>query len=144
MDDYIPLYLKDVGLMKGILTPDRVHTIIGVVVYFIALLTIYRLVGWFVQRIFGSDFSDRQNHTYFRNATDTCPDTCEKNSLRTVLRQCLSPVFWYFILTLGLPFLNRVNRGGMEGFTEFTILVTGCCALILLPYAIILFFRRKK
>lgn len=115
---YLPVYLENAGVMKGVLTQDRLHTVIGVVVYFTALLTIYRLVGWFVQRAAESD------HTYQGNSA--------------------SPVFWYFALTLGLPFLNRAGRDGTAGFAEFAVLVTGCCGLILLLYAILFFLRRQK
>lgn len=112
---YLPLYLEDAGLIKGMLTQDRLHTMIGVTVYFIALLTIYRLVGWFVQK-----------------STD-----------QSFLRKCVPPVFWYFILTLGLPFLNRAGRNDTAEFAEFSVLVTGCCVLILLPYIAVLFCRKR-
>lgn len=109
---YLPLYLEEAGLIKGMLTQDRLHTMIGVVVYFIALLTIYRLVGRIVRG--------------------------------KPLRRLAPPVFWYFALTLGLPLLNRTGRADAADFTEFAVLVTGCCTLILLPYLITLFFRRQK
>lgn len=111
---YLPLYLEDAGLIKGMLTQDRLHTMIGVAVYFIALLTIYRLVGWFVQ----------------------------KSTNQSFLHKCAPPVFWYFILTLGLPFLNRADRNGTAKFAEFTVLVTTCCVLILLPYIVVPFCRK--
>jgi len=141
---YLPLYLENAGLMKGILTQDRLHTMIGVAVYFIALLTIYRLVGWFVQRAVKPAFMDGEKYAHIQDSADIYPDACKKDSLLIFLRKCASPVFWYFILTLGLPFLNRANRDGATEFTEFVVLVTGCCALILLPYAIMLFLRRQK
>lgn len=111
---YLPLYLEDAGLMKGMLTQDRLHTMIGVAVYFTSLLTIYRLVGWFVQ----------------------------KSANQSFLRKCAPPVFWYFILTLGLPFLSRAGRNDTAEFAEFSALVTGCCVLILLPYIVVLFCRK--
>lgn len=106
---YLPLYLEDVGLMKGMLTQDRLHTMIGVVIYFIALLTIYRLIGRFVQK--------------------------------RPLHKCASPAFWYFMLTLGLPFLHRTGNGSAD-FAEFAVLVIGCCTLILLPYIIVMFCQK--
>lgn len=109
---YLPMYLEDAGLMKGMLTQDRLHTMIGVVIYFIALLTIYRLVGWMIQR--------------------------------KPLRRFAPPVFWYFVLTLGLPLLNRAGRDDAAAFMEFAVLVTGCCMLLLLPHLITLFFRKQK
>ena len=141
---YLPLYLEAAGLMKGILTQDRLHTMIGVVVYFIALLTIYRLAEGFISKIVKRSFPVQKNYTYFRNPTDTCPDTCAKHFPLSFLKKCVPPVFWYFVLTLGLPFLNRVHGDGMAEFTEFAVLVTGCCVLILMPYVIILFCRRQK
>ncbi|MCM1191068.1 MAG: exosortase K [Butyrivibrio sp.] len=114
---YLPIYLEEAGLTGGILTHDRLHTLIGVVVYFIALLTIYRLADCFVRR--GSK-------------TAVSP---------AFWRKCAPPVFWYFVLTLGLPLLHSFGR---KEFTEFAVLVTGCCGLILLPYATILFLRRRK
>ena len=139
---YFPLYLEDAGLMKGMMTPDRVHTMIGVVVYFIALLTIYRLVGWFVQRMVRPDHSDQENCAHSLNVTEIYSD--KKFFLRTFLRKCMPPVFWYFVLTLGIPFLNRVCREDSAGFTEFVVLVFGCCACVLLPYIIVLSLHRHR
>ncbi len=113
----LPMHLEEAGLMKGILTQDRLHTMIGIAVYFISLLTIYRLTGWLIQR---------------RVKTVFVP---------TLLRKCAPPVFWYFVLTLGLPFLSRAS--GTTDYMEFAVLVIGCCALILLPYITILFLRRQ-
>ncbi|MCM1056669.1 MAG: exosortase K [Firmicutes bacterium] len=116
---YLPIYLEEAGLMRDIdiLTPDRLHTVIGVVIYFIALLTIYRLAEWSVQRKTGAAL------------------------LSDLLRKWAPPVFWYFALTLGLPLLHGF---GQAQSGEFAVLVIGCCSLILLPYLTVLFLRRKK
>lgn len=132
---YLPPYLEDAGLMRGMLTPDRLHTMIGVVVYFAALLTIYRLVGYFVQK----DVSAGES------LCDTHSGACGRfipEKLNPV-RRCASPAFWYFALTLGLPFLNRANREGRTEFAEFAALVMGCCVLVLLLYCIMLLLRRR-
>lgn len=118
---YLPLYLENAGLMDGILTQDRLHTMIGAVIYFIALLTIYRLAAWMIRR--------RQNRAF----------------LPSLLHRFAPPVFWYFALTLGLPLLHRMVRGSAAGFTEFTeftVLVVSCCALVLLPWAAVLLLRK--
>lgn len=130
---YLPLYLEDAGLMTGLLTPDRLHTMIGVVVYFIALLTIYRLVGYFVRKAVNPFLPSQENYEHPENP-----------SLRVIARKCAPPVFWYFTLTLGLPLLNRARGDGTAEFTEFAVLVVGCCILLLLPYCSILLLRRKK
>jgi len=141
---YLPLYLEEAGLMKGILTQDRLHTMIGVAVYFTALLTIYRLTGWFVRREVRPVSPVRENDAQSRNLMDTESDNYKRPIFITFLRKCVPPVFWYFVLTLGLPFLNRVNRGGKAEFAEFAALVTGCCAVIMIPYIIMLLCRRQR
>lgn len=142
---YLPMYLEDAGFMKGALTQDRLHTMIGVAVYFIALLTIYRLVGGAVQRAVRSVLPDREDCAYFRNQAGDGSDNSAGNPLRLLLRKCVPPVFWYFVLTLGLPFLNRAGRGGSTAeFAEFAVLVSGCCGLILLPCVMMLFLRSRR
>ena len=47
---YLPVYLSKIGAFQGWLTPERLHTLIGTVVYFSALLLIYYLTGTFFKR----------------------------------------------------------------------------------------------
>lgn len=103
---YLPSFFEEWQLYGGFLTPDSLHTAIGTVIYFTALLTLYRLVG----------------HLFHREPQIS------------LLRRCLPPVFWYFFIVLGIPFLNRAYRRGGEQFTGFAILVTACCGGILLLY----------
>lgn len=102
---YLPLYLERAGLIGGALTPDRLHTMIGVVVYFSALLTLYRLVDFLLRR--------------------------KKAPVGKL--QWIVPLFWYFFMTLGVPFLNRAYAGNTAQFKEFAALIVCCVALILLP-----------
>lgn len=118
---YLPIYLEDAGLMGGMLTQDRLHTLIGVVVYFTALLTIYRLAGWLVQKSAGP-----------------------VRTPMSLLRKCAFPVFWYLSFTLGLPLLNRSGRAGTGEFAEFALLVTAGCGLILLPCVLCSLYRRQR
>lgn len=117
---YLPSFFERAGAFKGLLTPDRLHTMIGVVVYFAALMTIYRLVGLFFYRDNGT----------------------EKERLQTV-RKCLPPVFWYFFIVLGVPFLNRAYRGNNGKFTEFVLSVVLCCGCVLVLYCIGAVIRKK-
>lgn len=118
---YLPIYLEAVGLMGGMLTQDRLHTLIGVMVYFAALLTIYRLAGWFVQRMVRGE-----------------------RPPVSLLQKCALPAFWYLTFTLGLPLLNRVGRAGTGEFAEFAVLVTAGCGLVLLPCLIDSLPGRKR
>lgn len=110
---YLPSLLEQSGAFSGLLTPHSLHTMIGAVVYFAALLTIYRLTGLVFDR--------------FQGAKKDRPSAF-------ILGKCLSPLFWYFFIVLGIPFLNRTWHGGNAGFTDFALLVTFCCGLVLLLY----------
>ena len=133
---FLPLYLNRAGLMKGLLTADRLHTMIGVVVYFIALLTLYRLTAYLIQR--------RRGLTRQPVNTDQSPEAYRKQFLALFARKCMPPVFWYFFMTVGLPFLNRAYLNGTAEFMEYTMLITCCLALILLPYCFLMLLNSRK
>ena len=133
---YLPEYLERAGLMNGILTWDRLHTMIGVIVYLIALLTIHRLVGYLIGK--KDDLICKT-----QNDNDTSK-TCGERSLMTFARRCLQPAFWYFFVTLGLPFLNRAYQNDAAKFAEYAGLIACCAAMILLPYCFVLFLRSRK
>lgn len=118
---FLPIYLERAGLMGGVLTAERLHTMIGVVVYFAALLAIYRIAAYVIRERSG-----------------------EANFLEEFARKCAPPVFWYFFMTAGLPLLNRAYQNDAAGYMEYTLLITGCLTLILLPYCLILLHRMQK
>lgn len=133
---FLPLYLDRAGLMKGPLTADRLHTMIGVVVYFISLLTLYRLAASLIQR--------RSDSTEQTVNTDQTPEACGKHFFTMFARKCLPPAFWYFFMTVGLPFVNRAYLNGTAEFVEYTVLITCCLAFILLPYCFLILLNRRK
>ena len=138
---YLPLYLDRAGLIRGMLTSDRLHTMIGVVVYFTALLMLYHLVNYVVQR--------KINLTgYFQKSkADRIIDNSaapREQFLKTLIGKCMPPVFWYFLMTVGLPFINRAYLKEGTKFKEFVILIICCTVLILLPYCMILTYQSKK
>lgn len=95
---YLPLYLKQKSLSGGLLTPSRLHTLIGTFVYFTSLLILYHLAGLITKQPF------------FR---------------------CLPPVIFYFGIVLGIPILNRAYQNNCAQFTEYAMLVTCACLVIL-------------
>lgn len=106
---YLPIYLARFlpaagGRNTGAdwLTPGRLHTMIGITVYFVSLLTIYRLTD---------AYSGKKAQIYNP--------------------RFLLPAFWYFSITLGLPFLNRAYQTNGKSFTEYALLVVFICMIIL-------------
>ena len=148
---YLPQYLDRAGLMGGLLTPDRLHTMIGVVVYFIALLTIYRLVGYLISMLTGisgqpekTDLAEQSQDTCSSQGAAGSQEVGKQQCPRTFVRKCMSPIFWYFFMTLGLPFLNRAYLKSPAEFTELAILIVCCATLVLLPYYLLSLLRSRK
>ncbi len=141
---YLPLFLGET-VYKSFLTPDRLHTMIGIVVYFTALLTIYRLTTFF--------FSGSARLSDSTQGTDTPPTpspqykrqppaahtTCKYTPPSQFMRKCLPPIFWYLSIALGIPFLNNAYQKSNGQFTEFALLILCCCTAILILYGLVLF-----
>ena len=113
---YLPIFLTEKGMLSGVLTAQRLHTMIGTTVYFSSLFVIYFLAGKICTKIFGAQSSAK--------------------SVRR--RNCLGiPIFCYAATVLVLPFLSRLYHNQWEGFGQYVLLVTGICAMIILFFALI-------
>lgn len=135
---YIPLYLEDMQFYSPVLTPDRLHTLIGTAVYFTALLIIYHLTESFFLKITSLPETSAVPSNTDSGKTGHSPHSCR----RLLIRKCLSPVFWYFFIVLGIPFLNRAYKNGAGSFTEFAILITSVCFMIILLLCLLLMLRK--
>lgn len=114
---------------NGWMTAERLHTITGAVVYFTALFILYRPAGNLAVLIAGKPEEIHRTEAPVRQ-----PGRFSSLILGT-LRKCLPPVFWYFAIALGIPFLNGAYAGNERNFTEYTLtLGTVCLILILLAY----------
>lgn len=100
---YLPLALADKEILPAWITAEQLHTIIGTTVYFSMLFGIYYLAGRFCKTV-----------------------------QKSVAKQFLIPVFWYFAMVLGIPAIGRLYRGDWTGFSQYTAIVTGVCMLIVL------------
>lgn len=98
----LPPYILSAAGSGGGLSPERLHSMIGITVYFTSLLLLHGLVGMLLDRSI---------------------------SVRT--RRLKTPILWYFFITLGLPFLNRMAQHRMEGFGAYALFLTLFCAGIL-------------
>lgn len=117
----IPAFLQGTDITGGMITAERLHTIIGIVVYFISLLMICRL----------ADCASRKLSQISENGLARI---CVQNSIRPdlpILRSFLPPVFWYFSIALGIPFFNRAYVNNQRKFTEYAALMAAVCFLII-------------
>lgn len=134
---YIPLYLEDLRFYSHILTPDRLHTFIGTVVYFTALLIIYHLADSFSLKISSfpkTAFPPAKAAIAEAGFAKPCMEKAGKSSdcCRQLIRICLPPVFWYLFIVLGIPFLNRAYKSSPHSFAAFALLVSSVCLMIIL------------
>lgn len=106
---YIPFYFTMLGIHT--FSSENLHTLIGTVVYFASLLVIYHLTDSIFLKLSGTV-------------------TKKKSSL-------LSPLFWYFFMVLGIPFLNRAYQNNNKKFLNYTLLVGTTCLLIFLFHCIL-------
>lgn len=126
---YIPVLLENANIQNFFLTPGQLHTAIGTFVYFVSLLTIYRIAGY---------ISLKLSPESTRDAISSCGEQNHSGKLLPpIARKCLSPVFWYLFIVLGIPFLNRAYQKGNEKFMEYTILVTSICLSVLLVFGLL-------
>ncbi|MDE7417602.1 MAG: exosortase K [Lachnospiraceae bacterium] len=110
----LPMMLRNDVLPEWV-TAERLHTMIGTVIYFSMLFGIFYLVQSICKRF--------TMHT----------DVKEKNTAK----RFLTPVFWYFVMVLGIPFLGRLYRNDWNGFWQYALLVMGACALVVLTLGLL-------
>lgn len=146
---YLPVFLGET-VYNDFLTPDRLHTIIGITVYFTALLTIYRLAQYFFSGNAGFSENAIPSDTSQRihpQKDDTPQHNRQQPSIHAALncaalpqfmRKCLPPVFWYLSIALGIPFINNAYQKSGGKFTEFALLIFCCCTAILTLYSLVL------
>lgn len=121
---YLPIPLEKAGLLTGLLNPDRLHTLIGTVVYFSSLCVFYPLASCLCQYLFAL-------------LSDKCADSF--SSASEPESRLLIPAFWYLLAVLVIPFAGRVIRNDWEGFVPYMLLISGSCIIIL---AVSLLIRR--
>lgn len=116
---YLPIVLEDWGLIRGWLTSDRLHTIIGTTVYFSFLCAIYPIAAFICRRGF----------LRMGKEAGTLPDTCASPFLQSVI-PFIIPAFWYLLMVLVIPFLGRLCRNEWDGFGQYVILILGVCLAV--------------
>lgn len=95
---YLPAFFDRYGLWTNRITPDKLHTIIGIVVFFSALLLLYSLV-------------DKQSGR-FTLSPEHRPHFGNFPAYHTLW----VPLFWYLAVVLGIPFLNKISNIFLRNF----------------------------
>lgn len=146
---YLPLYLSNAGMFQsesGWLSPKRLHTVIGVFVYFGSLLFLFFITeSWFSKS--GCDAcppypaSDSFTHSPMdcRAFSAIRPDKCFLSISELMLYHLrwLLPALWYLAVVLGLPLLNRAYQRDPLAFREYTLTILLVCFPMLLLFRLL-------
>ncbi|MDE6748266.1 MAG: exosortase K [Lachnospiraceae bacterium] len=117
---YVPIALENLEFIGGLLTQDRLHTIIGTATYFSFMCAAYPLADFFCRRVF--------MHSEINFYNETCSlqqGNAPKFSLKLII-----PAFWYILTVLVIPFIGRVYRNDWDGFGQYAALIIGVCLVI--------------
>ena len=118
----LSVYLPEkTNIYSGWLTPERLHTITGMVIYFMSLCIIYHIAGFVSQKIAATHRTERVDHF---------DHSYPGQALIEIICKCLPPMFWYFAIALGIPFLNRAYQNDGRQFREYSLLMVGICLVI--------------
>ncbi len=116
----LPKVLTAMG--GGDLPAKQIHTIIGIAVYFPALLLLYQIFSPIARRFSATISCESDSTSSNTPKSQIPPESVKKSSL-------LLPLFWYLFVVLGLPFLNRAYERE-NAFIPYAILVTVLCGII--------------
>ncbi len=113
---HLPIYLYEINIHYEWITPEKLHTLIGIVVYFTSLFLIYHIAGYLSMKIAGMD--------------ERTPDSM------------IPPLFWYFAIALGIPFLNRAYENNGRNFVEYALLMIAVCSAIMFLFFLLSMTRK--
>jgi len=125
------IFLLKLDIYSGWITPERLHTIEGTIVYFASLLLLYFIVDEVLKHF--APVYDKNRHT---------EESCAEKSSFNILRKYSIPVLLYFAITLGIPFLNGAYRNNRTNFLEHTALVTVVCSIVIFIFCFLFILKK--
>lgn len=131
---YLPPWFTEARLWNKYMTPERLHSMIGVVVYFSALLVVYGVVN----KLFVA--ADRQISDSKKDADFSPP---MPHSFIPSIIKYASPLFWYLFIVLGIPFLNGASHENRQGFWEYTLLIVAVCGAVTVVFETVRKLRKN-
>ena len=125
------IFLLQLDIYNGWITPERIHTIEGTIVYFASLLILYIIADEVLKHFTPVSGKDRQTGESYTG----------KSSINMPYKYSI-PVFLYFAITLGIPFLNGAYRNNKTNFLEHAVLVTIVCSIVILLLCLALILKK--
>jgi len=126
----LSIYLYQADIYTPSITPEKVHRLEGIAIYFLCLCLLYlgvqKIISW---------------HDLFPSRRQ--PD--EGRNVTSILFSCLIPLFWYLLITLALPALNQASRKNPALFWEHAWSVLAVSYLLfVLMFLLVLCYNYEK
>jgi hypothetical protein len=132
----LSIYLYNLDIYWGWVTPQRLHRLEGVVIYFFFLCLFYMIIKKGMHHVLGK-ISGIQKSDFPKNYS-----AYDYNRWVCAL---LIPLFWYVLITLGVPLVNTAYRGNPARFAEHGAMVlSGCLIVVAVVYLILFGWNRIK
>lgn len=120
----VAMSLYQADIYSGWLTEDRLHHLEGIVVYFFFLCAYYVILRKLIYRMVALPQRGVQ--------ISPLPWSKLPDKHRHFIYAGLIPFFWYILLTLFVPLINRAYQGNVPRFLEhWGFVLTGCMAVLL-------------
>jgi len=131
------IFLPQLNIYSGWITPERVHTIEGTVVYFASLLLLWFVADEVLKRIATADDMNWHAGESCAGKSNTEKAFSGKASFSMFYKYSI-PVLMYFAITLGIPIINGAFRNNRADFLEHAFLVTAVCGIVVLVLGVLL------
>jgi exosortase K len=130
------IFLPQLNIYGSWITPERVHTIEGTVVYFASLLLLWFVADKVLKRITPvNDMNGRPGESYAGK------EGTGKASISMLYKYSI-PVLMYFAVTLGIPFINGAFRNNRADFLEHAVLVIAVCAVVIFIWVFLTILKK--
>lgn len=117
----LSIHIYQIDISGDWIAPDRIHRLAGVVIYFFFLCLFYMIMNKGLHRWrlkFSPKPSGGLGPVWGR------PDYLRWRSIT------LKPLFWYALITLGVPLMNAAHIGNGARFAEHVGAVAGGCIIV--------------
>ena len=114
----VSIYSYRIGINYGWLTPERLHRIEGIIVYCLFLSLFY--LG--LTKVLGVKKRNGMRKNHHRN---------NSGSYR-LIHIVFVPLFWYILISLGIPLLNRAYLENGPQFAEHAVITLSVSTVVLL------------
>lgn len=131
------VFLPQMDIYSGWITPERIHVIEGTVVYFASLLLLYYVVDEILKCI--APVNEKSRNTVESN---TRKAHTGKASISILYRYSI-PVLLYFAITLGIPFINGAFRNNRADFLEHAALVAAVCVVVIVLLGLLFILKKR-